>query len=74
MLENVYVRIIILFIVCSIIWYGIYFLCRKAKIRKAEKNGIKTELKWLRLIFIGIWLMLLFLFVWFCLNFVSTML
>ena len=73
-MDNTYIRLIIFFIGCSIIWFGIFFLCRKAKIRKAEEKGIKTELKWLNLSFIGIWLILLLLFIGFCFNFVSTML
>lgn len=73
-MDNTYIRLIIFFIGCSIIWFGIFFLCRKAKIRNAEKKGTKPELRRLRLSFFIIWLVLLLLFVWFCLNYVGVLL
>ena len=69
-----YIECAAFFIGCSIIYFGIYYLCAKAKIRNAEKKGTKPELKRLRLSFFVIWLILLILFVWFCLNYVGVLL
>ena len=47
-----------------IIWFGIYFLCAKSHIRKAEKNNEVPDLKGLRISFIVSWLIIHSLFVW----------
>ena len=55
-------------ILCGIgdilIWFGIYFLCARSHIRRAEENNEEPDLKRLRICFIVSWLIIHSFFVW----------
>ena len=49
MFDNFDIALILSGIGEILIWFGIYFLCAKAHIRIAEKNGYEPDLKKLRI-------------------------